>query len=103
MSGEEVYALVYASESEPFTEISMGGIFCPIELEEEPISGTIKLVIEEPETDEEVHKVKRIGEEVFFGNEPVVMHGQLLEGEHDPFALAHLKEISGTTWAIDLA
>jgi hypothetical protein len=102
-SGEETILLPQATEEEPFTNIVIEGELCPFTGIEkpEPAYGTVLLTLLKSSVSQMDHLVDIDDEELFVWYEEVEF-GALIDGfGGSGTALAHVTEVTGSTWAID--
>ncbi len=104
MEGEKTFALVSNGE---FTKISITGALCPFALEGSltmAFGGSMTMNIVNPLTEQVNHLIEINDEELFYGEEEVVLDGELLEpGVHADSTVVHMEEEIGSTWAVQLA
>ncbi len=101
MEGEAVY---FESSSTEFTTINIEGALCPLsESGGQKLNGSLKFTVDEALVDAATKLVLLDEKALFYGSEKTIYHGELLTpGVLDPAVLMHLKEASGSTWAIHL-
>ena len=99
MKGETTYSLI---SSEEFTTKVITGALCPLNETEEVVAGSIILTLLDPLTDAATHLVELDDDELLFGQEKLLIHGELKGEEQEAAVLVHFKEVTAGTWAIHL-
>jgi hypothetical protein len=96
MEGKKIFTELSSAN---FTEIQISGEECALAELDAVVSGSGTGTLVEPETEKTTHLIEVDEKTLFYGKEPVSMHGA---GEQESGVEVIAEEVSGKPWAIQL-